>query len=395
MLIELKDINNEVFGINPDHIVITYRKKDTDIYVLRTLVEDREVDAGTMVYLHSMPTLSLSIIKLDEKELAKCKTQQSKMFPQLNPHVTIVEPATRNYFPQDTTQLTANIIDSKETVITWATSDANIATVNAGLVTFLKEGSVAITASNPNIPAPSVIMLTISPVSLTVGPTTVDLYQDSAKFQLMAIAVPNEKVSWSSKNQSIATVDTNGLVTAVGPGSVDIEASLRGKKVTSRITVATPSITLNVQDSVNVNIDKTLQVTATVENLNNKNVTWESMNPSIATVVDGLITPVTSGSVIIKAKVGSIEKTVNVTVPQVVINATNTLSMDTDTTVNWTVSCTGTSVKPTLSSLNPDIVIINQAGLVTAIAEGDATIRATVHGVTKDCAVTVSAPVTP
>jgi hypothetical protein len=58
--------------------------------------------------------------------------------------------------------------------------------------------------------------------------------------------ITGKTVSWSSSNESVATVDITGLVTAVGVGSATITAMVDGKSVSSAITVSLgPVVTTN------------------------------------------------------------------------------------------------------------------------------------------------------
>ena len=111
-------------------------------------------------------------------------------------------------------------------------------------------------------------------------------------------------LEWSSSDQSVLTVDQNGLVTAVGPGSATITLTAVG----TSISYTTDAITVSAVEPTGIQINEgnwwttlevteggTLQLTATVlpENASNKTVTWSSDNPSVATVnQDGLVTGV-------------------------------------------------------------------------------------------------------
>ena len=51
-----------------------------------------------------------------------------------------------------------------------------------------------------------------------------------------------DKVTWSSSNKKVATVDKNGVVTAVKKGTVTITAKTSGgKKATCKVTVKVPA----------------------------------------------------------------------------------------------------------------------------------------------------------
>lgn len=117
--------------------------------------------------------------------------------------------------------------------------------------------------------------------------------------QLSVTATPSEAfnphVTWSSSDESIATVDQNGLVTALIGGTVTITATATdgsGQSATCTITITqmVTSITLS-QKYVYLKLDEFVRLTAMVlpENAANKNVVWSSSNESIAPVRSGRV----------------------------------------------------------------------------------------------------------
>lgn len=99
-------------------------------------------------------------------------------------------------------------------------------------------------------------------------------------------------LSWTSSNNSVATVDANGNVTAVALGTANITASQNGMSATCVITVA--GISLN-KTSTKILIGGTEQLTATV--YPSASYTWTSSNPAVATVSStGLVTAVAKGT---------------------------------------------------------------------------------------------------
>ncbi len=103
-------------------------------------------------------------------------------------------------------------------------------------------------------------------------------------------------LSWTSSNNSVATVDANGNVTAVALGTANITASQNGMSATCVITVA--GISLN-KTSTTIVKGRNEQLTASV--YPSSTYTWTSSNPSVATVSDtGLVTAVANGTTTIK-----------------------------------------------------------------------------------------------
>ena len=119
----------------------------------------------------------------------------------------------------------------------------------------------------------------------------------------------NQNVTWSSDNESVATVDQNGRVTAVAQGGATITAAVDGKSAECYVTVnaAAPvpvtSVSLD-KTSLGLTEGDTETLTATVEpsDATNKNVTWSSDDTSVATVdASGLVTAVARGTAVITA----------------------------------------------------------------------------------------------
>lgn len=100
-------------------------------------------------------------------------------------------------------------------------------------------------------------------------------------------------LSWTSSNNSVATVDGNGKVTAVGVGSANITASYGGS-VSATCVVTVVGISLN-KTSTKILRGGTEQLTATV--YPSASYTWTSSNPAVATVSStGLVTAVAKGT---------------------------------------------------------------------------------------------------
>ena len=116
----------------------------------------------------------------------------------------------------------------------------------------------------------------------------------------------NKNVQWTSSNNSVATVDSNGVVISKNSGSTIITATTHnGLKTEFFIEVETPvtNITLN-SNEINLNPGGTFKLDATVNpsNASNKNIKWISANESIATVdQSGNVTADVAGTTYISA----------------------------------------------------------------------------------------------
>ena len=141
----------------------------------------------------------------------------------------------------------------------------------------------------------------VAVTSVAVLPSTITLAPASTQ-QLTATVSPsnatNKSITWSSSNNSIATVNSSGVVTAVAAGTATITATTvdGAKTSTSTVTVtASVSSVAIAPASIAVNLGATHQLNAEIAptTATNKNVTWRSANNSIATVSPtGVVTAV-------------------------------------------------------------------------------------------------------
>jgi len=163
-----------------------------------------------------------------------------------------VSPASANIAVGATRQLSAVTKDSAGStltgrVITWATSNTAVATVNgSGLVTGVAAGSATITATSEGKSGSSAVTVLIVPVaSVTVSPASASIAIGGSK-QLSAVTKDSaggtligRVVTWGSSNSAVATANATGLVSGVTAGAVTITATSEGKSGIASITVTT------------------------------------------------------------------------------------------------------------------------------------------------------------
>ncbi|WP_158551693.1 Ig-like domain-containing protein [Collinsella sp. TF10-11AT] len=232
--------------------------------------------------------------------------------------------------------------------------------------------------------------------------------------QLKAKVSPDDKASkvvWSSSNENVLTVDGNGLVIAVGDGNATITATVDGVSATTdTITVTTPVVRISSVSLSASNLKLAVggepsTLTATVEpnNATNKNVSWSSSDPEVATVADGVVTPVKAGAatITVTTEDGEYSATCKVTVIQPATGIT--LDKQKVTLVGAATEQLKATVVPAEAdqtvvwkSSNDSVATVDQTGKVTSVSKGAATITASTEDGTysQDCAVTVSNPAT-
>jgi len=187
---------------------------------------------------------------------------------------------------------------------------------------------------------------------VTVNPSTLNLIVNETG-QLTATISPenatNQLVAWSTTNNSVATVDQTGLVTASGTGTAKIVVTTDdgGFTDTCYVTVSAANIPVSgvtIQPTtMNLYVAETGQLTETVvpPDATNKNVTWSSTNEAIAIVnATGLVTAVSEGvaKVAVTTVDGGFSDTCTVTVSHVPIAPVlvSAVGGDQQVTLTWT-----------------------------------------------------------
>jgi hypothetical protein len=144
---------------------------------------------------------------------------------------------------------------------------------------------------------------------VTLAPSSANIAVSST-VQLNATVSPSnatsQDVTWSSSNTSVATVNSNGLVTGAAPGTATITVTtVEGNKTaTSLITVRIPVDSIELTPST-LTIEEgkqgSVSVIFTPSNATNQNVSWSTSNSSVATANNGIITAHAAGTATITA----------------------------------------------------------------------------------------------
>lgn len=204
--------------------------------------------------------------------------------------------------------------NATNTNVTFKSLNEKVAIVDAnGVVTGVSEGNadIVITTEEGGFEAKCAVRVDgIDARGIErVGDKTVTMGLNQTR-QLQVKITPsdttNKNVQWTSSNNSVATVDSNGVVISKNSGSTIITATTHnGLKTEFFIEVETPvtNITLN-SNEINLNPGGTFKLDATVNpsNASNKNIKWISANESIATVdQSGNVTADVAGTTYISA----------------------------------------------------------------------------------------------
>ena len=290
--------------------------------------------------------------------------------------------------------------------VTWKSEDESIATVDAsGWVKPLRPGTVNIVATSvvaPSVTAsckvtvgyadPSEIAVTPSSAELKVGAT------QQLSFEVSP-STAKQAVLWESSDESVATVDANGLVTAIAKGNTTITAThVDDSNVagTCQITVLEspqPTSVAVAPTTLALKVGETGELTATVLPADaEQSVTWTSADTSIATVdAHGKVTAVAVGTVKIVAT-STVDATLKgeceVTVtpagqpkpsPTKITVTPTTLTLKVGTTGALTATVLPAEAEQSVvwTSAAPAIATVDAQGKVAAVAVGRARLVAT------------------
>ncbi|WP_143317882.1 Ig domain-containing protein [Clostridium sp. HBUAS56017] len=130
--------------------------------------------------------------------------------------------------------------------VNWTSNDPSIATVDSsGKVTALNAGTVGITATTKdgsNLSITCIVTVTELPSKIELNKTSDKIYVGQADTIIATTTPSNAGVTWASSDPSIATVDTNGKVTALKAGNVTITATT-GNGITASCLVTVENLT--------------------------------------------------------------------------------------------------------------------------------------------------------
>jgi uncharacterized protein YjdB len=206
---------------------------------------------------------------------------------------------TGKYYSGSSVTVTASDAPSGYQFDGWTVSGGTAASLSAVTTTVSITGNAQITAKYRLTGSVGVPVSGVNLDKLSLPLTTGDGGHIDA-----TVSPPNatyKTVFWSSSNISVATVDKDGNVSAISSGTATITASTaEGKTATCSVTVAAVVTSVNlVPKTLGLIIGGSRKLTAEIEpsHASNKQTTWSSSNPSVATVFyDGTVTAKANGT---------------------------------------------------------------------------------------------------
>lgn len=279
--------------------------------------------------------------------------------------------------------------NTSDKTVTWTSSDESVATVSKGNITGIGAGNAVITATCGSVSATCNVTVYVNAESVTLDKTEVDLKVGETA-QLTATVLPEDAtdktLSWKSLNTAVATVDADGLVTAVAAGSAQIEVSCGTLTATCEVNVTAPctGVTLD-KTEVTLTVNETVELKATVAPEGTTDtLSWTSSDEKVATVDEnGKVTAVAVGTADITVTCGEKSATCKVTVQaEKVLVATLTLDItnkeavagDTFQLTATVTPSDATNQKLEWSSSDEEVATVDENGLVTVVSAGTCTI---------------------
>lgn len=313
-----------------------------------------------------------------------------------------------------------NLIDPDDVDVTFTSSSQTIATVStAGLITPVAPGTATITIQVGTIS--DTITVNIGPEisSIDIVDTELDLVSDeTSTFEIEVLnaagdPVTDPNLTFTSSNNAVVTVDDDGTLTAVGPGTATITAAGGGESDTFEVTVfadasgglSAPigsSFTVATGDAVEINDlfevrdaggviipDAELVFATTTGGIVNVDAAGELTGVAPGTTLVTVTSPDATGSSTVRLNV------VDVGALDVfeVSPATATVAVAGIVDLGLGVEADGTDINDFLglfTTSDPAIATVNPfTGVVTGVAPGTATITVAGGGLTSESVITV------
>lgn len=315
----------------------------------------------------------------------------------------------------------------------FTSSDTSVAIVNEnGVVKAVNSGTAIITIKSKITNAMDTVMVKVYRYSNTSNNSLSNNINNEIYYKTNSMTLSNEQlelsvgsktkltatinpsnayqqVNWSSSNNKIATIDSNGMITALKEGIVTITAtSIDGITKICQVTIRDeethePGIDI-IPKVIEVEIGQkqTIQYNFYLQNSSSNTIIWSTSNEKIASVTNGIINANNSGSCIIRATSSdgnySDYVTVNVSLPSNVVELENIIFDKSlyNASVNDTIT-----LKPIISPNNATYQILTwttsnrniatvENGVVRCLNEGRVTITASSRNISSTVDIDIS-----
>ncbi len=218
-----------------------------------------------------------------------------------------VTPSSVSLVEGNTGYLSASVYPSSANQsVSWTSDNTSVATVSSyGKVTAVSPGSCRITAATSNghtdYCSVTVTRKIVPPTSISL-PESVDMTVDD-KTTLSPTIIPVDAettITWASSDETIASVTSDGLVSALSEGSCRITA-VTSNDLTAYCTIhvqkaAVEPAGISIISNIELTIGEKYDVIADIEPVDaSTTLHWESDNNTVASVDNGSITALSEG----------------------------------------------------------------------------------------------------
>ena len=235
--------------------------------------------------------------------------------------------------------------------------------------------------------------------------------ETAAQDEKIAKAAEKLTLAWTSSDESVATVDETGTVTAVATGEAEITAAVKDTEMQDVcvITVKVSAKELKVPDTLDVKLNDTdeaaIEAKCEPEDASNISFDFASSDEEVATVdKDGKVKVLKAGecditTTLLQDGEKVTEKTTHVKafyeVESITLDSNEgKLTVGNSHTIKATVAPKEVAAETTIewSSSNEKVATVDSNGKVTAVSSGNATITATAGEESANYEVTVEQP---
>lgn len=313
-----------------------------------------------------------------------------------------------------------DLIDPDDVNLTFTSSSQTIATVStSGLITPVAPGTATITARVGTISDTITVVVGPEISSIDIVDTELDLVSDeTSTFEIEVLnaaggPVTDPNLTFTSSNNAVVTVDDDGTLTAVGPGTATITASGGGESDAFEVTVfadASGGLSAPVGSSFTVATGDAVEINDLFEVRDAGGVIIPDAELVFATTTGGIVDVDAAGEltglapgttlVTVTSPDATGSSTVRLNVVDVgsldvfqVSPATATVAVAATVDLGLGVQADGTGIQDFLglfTTSDPTIATVHPfTGVVTGVAPGTATITVAGGGLTSESVITV------
>lgn len=263
----------------------------------------------------SVGTCTIKVTTTDgSKKTASCKIRVIRPVTKISLNKRVITLVKGH---STTVKATVKPSNATEKKVSWSSSDKTVAVVFGGKITGLKAGTATIRAKAKDNSGKSAVCyvtvideIPVSSIVLSAQDLTMVKGQKQKVNYSIVPSNTTDKVKFASDNKSVATVSSNGTITAKRAGLAHITiVTTSGKTAVVNVTVIGLNKTKMTMEQYDT---ETLYVDGATSG-----VTWFSSAPSVATVVNGTVVARKPGTAYIYAKYNGISLSCKVVVTNI------------------------------------------------------------------------------